>query len=49
MSVPAPSRTLDGPTRIRRVLPPQPIAGAPPIHLSEAFIRGYLGGLPDNF
>ncbi|MCB9551396.1 MAG: AAA family ATPase [Myxococcales bacterium] len=43
------SRTLDGPTRIRRVMVPEPVEGAPPINLSEAFIRGYLGGLPDNF
>lgn len=43
------SRTLDGPTRIRRVMAPEPVEGAPPINLSEAFIRGYLGGLPDNF
>ncbi len=29
--------------------PPQYIEGQTPVRLSKAFLRGYLGGLPDNF
>lgn len=43
------SRTPSGATRIRRVRAPEPIEGAPPLRLSEAFIQGFLGGLPSNF
>lgn len=43
------SRNLDGRTRIRRILPIQQPAGEPPVRLSEAFLRGYLGGLPEHF
>ena len=43
------SRTPTGATRARRVRLPEPIEGAPPQRLSEAFLRGFLGGLPDNF
>lgn len=43
------SRTEHGATRVRRVPAPKPIEGAPALRLSEAFLRGYLGGLPDNF
>lgn len=43
------SRTPDGPTRMRRIEPPRPVEGAPPMRLSEAFIWGHLGGLPTNF
>lgn len=43
------SRTEDGATRVRRVHAPEPIEGAPSLRLSEAFLRGFLGGLPDNF
>jgi energy-coupling factor transporter ATP-binding protein EcfA2 len=43
------SRTEDGATRVRRVQAPKPIEGAPALRLSEAFLRGFLGGLPDNF
>jgi energy-coupling factor transporter ATP-binding protein EcfA2 len=43
------SRTQSGTTRVRRVRAPEPIEGAPPLRLSEAFIQGFLGGLPDNF
>jgi len=43
------SRGLDGETRIRRVSPPKPLAGEDPVRLSEAFINGYIGGLPKNF
>ena len=42
-------RTKSGHTKVRRVRPPKPIEGEPPIRLSEAFLRGYLGGLPKNF
>lgn len=43
------SRTQRGATRVRRVPASQPIEGAPSQRLSEAFIRGFLGGVPDNF
>jgi hypothetical protein len=43
------SRTEDGATRVRRVHAPKPIEGAPALRLSEAFLRGFVGGLPDNF
>ncbi len=42
-------RGKDGATRIRRVQAPKPLAGEPPVPLSEAFVRGFLGGLPKNF
>ena len=42
-------RGKDGATRVRRVPAPQPLDGEPPVALSEAFVRGYLGGLPKNF
>jgi predicted ATPase len=42
-------RGRKGDTKLRRVSPPQPVAGEPPIKLSEAFLRGLLGGLPQNF
>lgn len=42
-------RTSRGPTKARRVAPPQPIEGQLPMKLSEAFLRGHLGGLPKNF
>ena len=42
-------RNIEGRTRARRVvakdLPPE----GPPVRLSEAFLRGYIGGLPKNF
>ncbi len=43
------SRGRKGVTRVRRVDPPQPVEGEEPVRLSEAFLRGYLGGLPSNF
>jgi energy-coupling factor transporter ATP-binding protein EcfA2 len=43
------SRNKSGHTKVRRVPPPQPVEGEPPIRLSEAFLRGYIGGLPKNF
>ena len=42
-------RDKRGQTRVRRVDPPKPSPGQQPISLSEAFMRGYLGGLPKNF
>lgn len=43
------SRTSKGATRVRRVSAPTPTRNKPPVALSEAFMRGYLGGLPDHF
>jgi predicted ATPase len=43
------ARNKDGRTKARRVSPPKPIEGEPPMKLSEAFMRGYIGGLPKNF
>jgi hypothetical protein len=34
---------------VRRVAAPKPLDGEPPVALSEAFVRGFLGGLPKNF
>jgi hypothetical protein len=42
-------RNSKGHTRARRIEAPQPVAGEPPVRLSEAFLRGILGGLPQNF
>jgi predicted ATPase len=42
-------RDLDGKTTVRRIAAPRPIDGAPTVTLSEAFVRGYIGGLPENF
>lgn len=42
-------RDKAGHTRARRVSPPKPSAGELPVSLSEAFMRGYIGGLPKNF
>lgn len=42
-------RSKDGYTKARRVQPPKPVDGEPPMKLSEAFLRGYIGGLPKNF
>jgi len=38
-----------GHTRVHRVEPPTPIPGQAPVSLAEAFLRGYIGGLPKNF
>ncbi|KFA87929.1 AAA family ATPase [Archangium violaceum] len=43
------ARNKDGHTKARRVSPPRPVEGEPPMKLSEAFMRGYIGGLPKNF
>lgn len=42
-------RNKDGYTRVRRVEAPKPRPGQPPVSLSEAFVRGFIGGLPNNF
>ncbi len=42
-------RNADGATQARRVKPLQALPGVEPVRLSEAFVRGYLGGLPKNF
>ena len=42
-------RNVDGYTKARRISAPQPLEGDDPVRLSEAFINGYLGGLPKNF
>ncbi|MBE9146251.1 AAA family ATPase [Planktothrix mougeotii] len=38
-----------GYTRATRISPPKPLEGQEPVRLSEAFLRGYIGGLPKNF
>lgn len=43
------SRGVDGDTRIHRVEAPRSMPGTTPVLLSEAFTRGYIGGLPKNF
>jgi len=42
-------RNVYGETTARRVKAPKKIEGVEPVRLSEAFIRGYLGGIPTNF
>ena len=42
-------RNTQGHTRTRRVSAPVPVGDEPPLRLSEAFLRGLLGGLPQNF
>jgi predicted ATPase len=42
-------RNRKGATRCRRVEAPQSVAGEVPVKLSEAFLRGLIGGLPQNF
>ncbi|UST85760.1 AAA family ATPase [Pseudomonas siliginis] len=43
------SRGMDGESEIRRIKKPKHIEGAPKLRLSEAFMRGTLGGLPTGF
>jgi predicted ATPase len=43
------SRGRKGQTRVKRIEKPKAIEGAPPVRLSEAFLRGSLGGLPKGF
>ncbi|MBP0017049.1 MAG: AAA family ATPase [Cyanobacteria bacterium SBLK] len=42
-------RNKFGRTRARRIFPPKPIGQKKPIRLSEAFLRGYIGGMPKHF
>lgn len=42
-------RTHEGRTRARRIDPPRPQPDELPVRLSEAFLRGLLGGVPKNF
>jgi AAA15 family ATPase/GTPase len=42
-------RNADGHTKVRRIPARKPVNGIEPVRLSEAFIRGYIGGIPDNF
>ncbi|RAU23071.1 chromosome segregation protein SMC [Paramagnetospirillum kuznetsovii] len=43
------SRATSGRTKVRRIEKPRTVDGAPPVRLSEAFLRGALGGLPKGF
>ena len=42
-------RNKAGHTYVRRVDPPKTTTGQVQVSLSEAFMRGYIGGLPKNF
>ncbi|MCW3054949.1 MAG: putative ATPase [Chthonomonadales bacterium] len=42
-------RNKVGQTTIKRVMKPKVEEGVEPVRLSEAFLRGYIGGLPRNF
>jgi predicted ATPase len=42
-------RNIYGHTKAERIFPPQPLEDEYPVPLSEAFMNGYIGGLPDNF
>jgi predicted ATPase len=42
-------RNSEGRTRVRRIAAPKPRAGKTPTKLSDAFLRGLIGGLPKNF
>jgi AAA15 family ATPase/GTPase len=42
-------RNIYGHTKAERIFPPQPLEDEDPVPLSEAFMNGYIGGLPDNF
>ena len=42
-------RNKAGHSRVRRIAPPKQGADEPAVSLSEAFLRGYIGGLPKNF
>lgn len=43
------SRDDEGATTARRIEAPKAVEGRPPVKLSEAFMQGYIGGLPKNF
>ncbi len=42
-------RNATGHTIVKRIMPPKKINGVEPVRLSEAYLRGYIGGLPKNF
>ncbi len=42
-------RNGDGHTKVRRIIPKPVVKGIETVRNSEAYIRGYLGGLPKNF
>jgi predicted ATPase len=42
-------RNMDGHTQARRIDPLEPLDDGEIVPLSEAFINGYIGGLPKNF
>jgi len=42
-------RNIDGHTKAKRVYPRKPVDDDDPVPLSEAFMNGYIGGLPNNF
>ncbi len=42
-------RNKSGYTKAKRILKPKPLDGQKPVKMSEAFLRGYIGGLPKNF
>lgn len=42
-------RKRSGQTRAIQISTPKPLPGQEPVPLSEAFLRGYIGGLPKNF
>lgn len=42
-------RNKEGHTKARQILKPETPEGEEPVRLSEAFLRGYLGGLPKGF
>jgi predicted ATPase len=42
-------RNIYGHTKAERIFAPQPLEHKEPVPLSEAFMNGYIGGLPDNF
>jgi AAA15 family ATPase/GTPase len=43
------SRNKLGYTKARRILAPKPLDGQLPVKMSDAFLRGYIGGLSENF
>jgi predicted ATPase len=42
-------RNKSGHTKAKRIFKPEPLEGQEPVKLSEAFMRGYIGGLPKSF
>jgi hypothetical protein len=40
---------LDNSCQVTRIQPMRPLPGKEPVRLSEAFMRGYIGGLPEGF